>query len=116
MAENVTMLEVREARGRFGRISKTLFWAFQAVTLLLMLGTCVVVPQYLENADPQVAMGAGLFGALALSGLWAFWLLGSLVLGVLALVTRGAKRLIPAPLPMRRAGSVPDTSWPPPPR
>lgn len=114
MADNMMMLEVREPRGRFGRFCKLLFWVFQAVTILLMLGTCAFVAPFLDNDDPSVVMGAGMFGAMAVGTLWVAWPLGTLVLGLLALATRGPKRLIPAPLAMRRSGSVPDTSWGPP--
>lgn len=108
---NQMMLEVREARGPVGRFLKTLFWIFQAVTLVLTLGTCALVPNYLSNPDPEVAIGAGMFGAVALGSLWTFWIIGSVVLGLAALATRGRKQLIPAPLALRRAGSVPETTW-----
>jgi hypothetical protein len=98
MSEPV-MLEVRERRSRFGRVVKWLFLAFQAVMILLMLGTCAAVGPFLSGADPEVVMGAGMFGAMALGTLWAIWPLGTLVLGVLLLLTRGRKRLIPAPPP-----------------
>ena len=110
---DLMMLEVREARGPFGRFCTVLFWVFQAITMLLMLATCAFVAPFLSADDPEVVMGAGMFGAFATASLWVIWPLGTLVLGVLALVTRGRKRLIPAPLAMRRAGSVPDTTWGP---
>jgi uncharacterized membrane protein YhaH (DUF805 family) len=103
------MLEVREARGPFGRFCRALFWIFQALCLLVMLATCSLVPNYLANPDPEVAMGAGLFGVTVLGMLWALWPAGSLVLGLLMLFTRGRRRLIPAQDLPRRAGSVPET-------
>lgn len=97
MAE-ARMLEVREARSPFGRLCKRLFWAFQAVTLLLMLATCALVAPFLDpGKDAEVVLGAGMFGAMAVGTLWVVWPLGSLLLGVLALATRGRRRLIPAP-------------------
>ena len=105
----ILMLEVREARGLTGRVFKRLFWGFQLVTVLAMLATCALVGPYLGAEDPEVVMGAGMFGAVAVGSLWVLWPLGSLVLGVLYLVTRGRKRLIQAPLPGQRSGSVPDT-------
>ncbi len=110
---DLMMLEVREARGPFGRFCKVLFWVFQAITMLLMLATCAFVTPFLSAEDPEVVLGAGMFGAVATASLWVIWPLGTVVLGGLALLTRGRKRLIPAPLAMRRAGSVPDTSWGP---
>lgn len=112
------LLEVRERRSRFGRVVKWCFWVFQPLMLLLTLGTCAAVTPYVAGPDPEVALGAGMFGAMAIGTLWTLWPLGTLVLGVLLLATRGRKRLIPAPpepgampppVPPRRPGSVPET-------
>jgi hypothetical protein len=91
------MLEVREARSPFGRVVKWIFLAFQVVMILLMLGTCAAVGPFLSGPDPEVALGAGMFGAMAMATLWTVWPLGTLLLGLLVLFTRGRKRLIPAP-------------------
>jgi hypothetical protein len=111
LAEPV-LLEVRERRSRFGRVVKWVFLAFQLVMVLLMLGTCAAVTPFLGGPDPEVAIGAGLFGAAAIGLLWTVWPLGTLVLGVLTLLTRGATRLIPAPA---EAGITPSASTAPPP-
>ncbi|NOG69606.1 hypothetical protein [Roseicella sp. DB1501] len=99
MAERV-LLEVRERRGRVGRAVRGTFWTFQALMLLGSLGTCAAVGPFLSRADPEVAMGAGMFGAMALGTLWVLWPLGTLVLGLLLILTRGRKRLIEAPPPV----------------
>ena len=91
------LLEVRERRGPFGRAVKWTFLSFQAVTCLLLLGTCAVVAPFLSNPDPEVAVGAGMFGAAATAFLWLAWPAGTALLGLLVLLTRGRKRLIPAP-------------------
>jgi hypothetical protein len=91
------LLEVRERRSAFGRAVKWVFLAFQAAMVLLLLGTCAFVAPFLSNPDPEVAVGAGMFGAAATGLLWLAWPLGTLLLGVLVLATRGRKRLIPAP-------------------
>ncbi|MBL6455912.1 hypothetical protein JMJ55_11305 [Belnapia sp. T6] len=96
MAEPV-LLEVRERRGPFGRAVKWGFWVFQLVMMLGCLGTCAAVTPYLAGPDPEVAMGAGLFGVMAIGTLWTLWPVGTLLLGLLVLATRGRKRLIPAP-------------------
>ena len=90
------LLELRERRSRFGRVVKWAFWLFHLGMLLLSLGTCAAVGPYLAVPDPEVALGAGMFGAMTLATLWAVWPAGSLVLLVLLLATRGRKRLIPA--------------------
>ena len=96
MAEPV-LLEVRERRSAFGRAVKWAFLGFQAATALLLLGTCAFVAPFLSSADPEVAVGAGMFGAVATGLLWLAWPVGTLLLGLLVLLTRGRKRLIPAP-------------------
>lgn len=98
MAEPV-MLEVRERRSPFGRAVKWVFLGFQAVMAAMLLGTCALVTPFLSNADPEVAVGAGMFGAIATGLLWLAWPVGTLLLGLLVLLTRGRKRLIPAPPP-----------------
>jgi hypothetical protein len=102
------LLEVRERRGPFGRAVRWAFIAFQVLMLLGSLGTCAAVGPFLTGPDPEVAMGAGMFGAMALGTIWTVWPLGTLVLGVLVLLTRGRKRLIPAP-PEPVHGSAPHT-------
>lgn len=96
MAEPV-LLEVRERRGPFGRAVKSVFLGFQLLMLLGSVGTCALVGPFLGGADPEVVMGAGMFGAMALGTIWLLWPVGTLVLGLLVLLTRGRKRLIPAP-------------------
>lgn len=115
------LLVARERRGRFGRAVKWAFWIFQLVVPAVMLGTCAFVAPYLQGEDPEVAMGAGMFGAVALGALWLAWPAGTVLLGLALFLTRGRKRLIPDPsaapappapatAPARRpGGSVPPT-------
>jgi len=98
------MLEVREQRGPFGRAVKWAFFLFQIVTLGAGLTTCSLVGRYLGADDPEVALGAGLFGVQTLSLIMGLWPVGTILLGVLALATRGRRRLIPAP-PESTAGA-----------
>ena len=104
------MLEVREQRGPFGRFVKWVFWIFQALMLLVTLGTCSLVGNFLDAANPEVALGAGLFGTVALIALWTIWPIGTVGFGLMLLLTRGRKRLIPASAVS--AGSVPRTGPP----
>lgn len=59
--------------------------------LLLLLGQCTLVLPFVASDDPEVAMGAGMFGALLGLGMWLVWPVGSLALGLFAWLTRGAK-------------------------
>lgn len=99
------MLEVRERRGPFGVFVKWLFWIFQALMLLTTLATCSVVGNFLDASNPEVALGAGLFGTVVLAATWFFWPIVTLGFGLMLLLTRGRKRLIPAPV--LAAASVP---------
>lgn len=89
----------RAPRSAFGRAVKWLFWGFQALMLALALGNCTLVLPYLGNQDPEVAIGAGMFGALLGLGVFALWPLGTLVLGVALLLTRGRVLTLQAPRP-----------------
>ena len=91
------LVEARERRGPFGRVVKRIFWWFQGLMLLGGLATCAAVGPFVTGPDPEVAAGAGMFGAMALGTIWVFWPLGSLGLGLMVLFTRGRKRLIPIP-------------------
>ncbi len=96
MADPV-MLEVRERRSRFGRLCVWAFWIHQGATVLLTLGTCAAITPVLTSPDPEAAAGAGLFGVMAIGTLWSIWPFATALLGLAALLTRGRKRLIPAP-------------------
>ena len=100
------LLEVRERRSAFGRAVKWVFLGFQVTMCLLLLGTCAFVAPFLSNPDPEVAIGAGMFSATAAGLLWLAWPLGTALLGLLVLLTRGRKRLIPVP-PAPGPGAAP---------
>ncbi|WP_421992851.1 hypothetical protein [Roseococcus sp.] len=89
----------RAPRGAFGRFCKWLFIGFNLLMLTLALANCAVVFPYVGSEDPDVAMGAGMFGALLAFGIWSIWPIGALVLGILALVTRGRRLTMEQVLP-----------------
>ena len=68
---------------------KWLFW-------LVLL---VPPPRFVLSEDVEVAMGAAMFGAEALTVLFAVWLIGVPILGVLMLLTRGRLLVIEQPPP-----------------
>ena len=110
-ASEPVLVEARERRSAFGRAVKWTFLGFQAVMALLLLGTCTLVTPFLSNPDLEVAAGAGLFGVIATGVLWLAWPVGTALLGLLVLLTRGRKRLIAAPVAEPRA--QPPTGGPP---
>ncbi|MBK1657609.1 hypothetical protein [Paracraurococcus ruber] len=89
----------RERRGPVGRAVKGVFLSFQVLMLLGALATCTLVGPFVANADPEVALGAGLFAAQALGTIWLLWPLGTLALGLLLLLTRGRRRVVTLPAP-----------------
>ncbi len=67
-----------------------------------MMGTCAGVGRFVFSEDEEVAGGALLFGASALSILWTIWLLGVPILGILRLLTRGKLLVIEQPPPVAK--------------
>jgi hypothetical protein len=114
------ILVAREPRSRFGRLVKWSFWLFQLLMLAVTLGTCAAVFPYAGSEDPEVAAGAAMFGVATLGFAWAAWPLGTIILGILLLVTRGRRRLVALPPAgqaasrpaSRPGGSVPQTGKP----
>lgn len=90
----------RAPRSLFGRLVKWGFWLVTLVPPLLMLGTCAGLKGFVLSDDPEVAAGAMMFGAGALSLLWTIWFIGVPVLGLLLLLTRGKKLVIEQPGPL----------------
>ena len=91
--------EARAPRGAFGRLVKWLFWLALLAPPVLMMATCAGLPRYVLSDDEEVAGGAVLFGASVLGVLWALWLTGVPVMGVLMLLTRGKLMVIEQPAP-----------------
>ena len=89
----------RAPRTRLGRIVKWLFIGFNLLMLTLALANCGLVLPYVAAEDPEVAMGAGMFGAMLALGLWGLWPVGAVVLGIAVLLTRGRLLVIEQPAP-----------------
>ncbi|WP_424813728.1 hypothetical protein [Roseococcus sp. YIM B11640] len=89
----------RAPRSLFGRICYWAFIGFNLLMLVLSASNCAVVLPYIASEDPDVAMGAGMFGALLAAGIWTIWPLGFVVLGLLALLTRGRRLTLEHDLP-----------------
>ncbi len=111
------ILVAREPRSGFGRVVKWGFWLFQLLMLAVTLGTCATVLPYASSEDPEVAAGAAMFGFATLGIAWVAWPIGTIILGILLLATRGRRRLVqlppaspePAATQRRPGGSVPPT-------
>ena len=86
----VTVSRTVRRRGFFGHLFKWSFVLFNIAMLvwLLRFWTMAVEPIDGTSTDAEiVATGAGIFGATF--GVAIIWIIGGIVLGVLALATRG---------------------------
>ncbi len=87
MATTVTTYK----RGFFGRIWQILFWLFQALMILMVFVNLSSGAQIGEGCAGDTACEAGVAlctGAVAAVG-WGVWILGTIILGVLMMATRG---------------------------
>jgi hypothetical protein len=94
MAQQVVETHVRK-RGPFGWVFMSLFWAFNA---LMAVWVCwafsATHAQYVSSSSPafQAATAAG--GVIVGAVLLFLWAAGAVILGLLALLTRGQKTVI----------------------
>jgi hypothetical protein len=77
-------------RGFFGRIWQILFWLFQAIMVALIWANYSAVKEVGGDCantacGAGVALGAGMVAATG----WLVWILGTVILGILLLATRG---------------------------
>lgn len=99
MAGRRVTFVARAPRSRFGRMVKWAFIGFNLLMLVLLLANCAVVLPFIQSEDPEVALGAGMFGARLALGIWALWPIGAILLGLLTLLTRGRRIAIEHELP-----------------
>lgn len=78
-------------RGFFGRIWQILFWLFQAVMVAMVFATFSAGGDGIANCAGDAACEAGtvLGGGLIAATGWFVWILGTVILGILMLATRG---------------------------
>lgn len=80
----------KHRRGFFGWIFLILFWAYQGLMGLFVYATITAYQETAaQNADAAWQVGAAIGGSgLAVVG-WFAWMLGTVVLGLPVLMTRG---------------------------
>lgn len=81
--------EIRK-RSLFGKIIKGLFYAFNLLMLIWLIGTWVM----LGNQDSMTSTAKTGAGMLSAGFLAVPWLLGDAILGALVLATRGQKIIV----------------------
>jgi bacteriorhodopsin len=84
----------RAPRSRFGRVVKWLFWIVALAPPLLMMAACGGLARFVLSEDEEVAAGALMFGVDLIGMLWVVWLLGTPLLAVFMLLTRGKQIVI----------------------
>lgn len=88
----MTTTITKHQRGFFGRIWQVLFWLFQAAMVTLVVinlsaaNTVISADCAGESAcQAGAAIGSGLIAATG----WFVWILGTIILGILMMATRG---------------------------
>ena len=84
--------ETKHKRGFFGRVWQIVFWLFQAIMIYAIFINVSVVGEIAgSGCDGSAACEAGAViggGLIAVTG-WFIWILGTIILGILMLATRG---------------------------
>lgn len=78
-------------RGFFGRIWQILFWLFQAAMIALIWANYTAVQESNGSCEGEAACQAGVAigGSMIAAGGWFVWMIGTVILGILMLATRG---------------------------
>jgi hypothetical protein len=91
--------EYREVKGKlgfFGVVWRILFYGWQVLMIIWFFSYSAEVAPLVESAtDEWTRAGASLGIAMSWGLILFFWLAGSVVLGILVLVSRPARTLVP---------------------
>ena len=90
----VTQIEKRR-RGPFGWFVAILFYGFNAIMVVLMVGGWASVGTMVEQGyDDLSVAAAGFAGVVGTAALLWMWLFGAIILGIMMLLTRGKKVIL----------------------
>ena len=85
----------REKRGFFGALFKWFLILFNVLMLIILVAGLANVGDLLDKAGSEAERaGAAVGTTLGIAIILFFWVVGTVILGMLALVTRGSKRVI----------------------
>lgn len=80
----------KRKRGFFGTIVWWLFLAFNVLMAIWLFASINAAgQQYQASTDAAYQAGTAIGGTLAVGGLLIFWLIGSLILGLIVALTKG---------------------------
>lgn len=85
--------EIRK-RGFFGWMFLLLFLGFNALMAAWVVGYWALLGEGINSSDAAIAAGTAIGGTIGTGMLLVLWALGSVITGVLALVTRGRKTIV----------------------
>jgi len=85
--------EVRK-RGFFGWVFLLIFLGFNALMLAWLISYWSIPGEGINSADSAKAAGTAIGGTIGTGMLLTVWVFGSIITGLLALVTRGRKTII----------------------
>ncbi|WP_157018346.1 hypothetical protein [Mesorhizobium xinjiangense] len=85
--------EIRK-RGFFGWFFLIVFLAFNGLMLLWLVSYWQMIGDGISSNDSAVAAATAIGGTIGTGMLMFIWVLGSIITGLLALVTRGRKTVI----------------------
>ena len=82
------------ARGFFGWVFLLIFLGFNALMLAWLIAYWNLLSEGVSSADTARAAGTAIGGTIGTGMLLVVWVLGSVITGILALLTRGRKTII----------------------
>ncbi len=81
----------KHKRGIFGRVWQIAFWLFQAAMVALIWANVTAVGQVGGDCldDAACLAGTAIGGGMIAAAGWFIWVLGTVILGILMMATRG---------------------------
>lgn len=90
---HVVRREVRK-RGFFGWLFLIIFLAFNALMIAWLISYWGTIGNHLQTGSEAEQAGTAIGATLGTGMIFVFWVLGAIVTGLLALLTRGGKTIV----------------------
>ena len=94
-----TTSTIKNRRGFFGTVFLIIFWLFQAFMIWTVFINVGAGSEVMADCASEEYSGACQAGAMIGSGIvavtgWLVWILGTIILGLFALLTRGSRNTV----------------------
>jgi hypothetical protein len=90
----------KRVRGVGGQIAKWVFIGFNVLMLIWLVGGMISAGQVVNSAQTDAEQaGAAVGTAIGVTFILMIWVFGDIILGLIALLTRGKKIIIEEPAP-----------------